>query len=152
MVATRFIPFTVTTYPNSSFYEAKAVAGVISLAHSQHQIRGFIDVADWSPAGIEIGGAIPPIMFMTTADTIIGQDVINEANLKEVAIWQTSVSQLAGFPGLSGSVLQLGWRVPLNPRVFKGRVLPLPPLRPGKLRMPGGAGAPNDPDPPEVKE
>jgi hypothetical protein len=152
MQGIRFVPYTVTTYPNSSFYEAKAVAGVMTLAHSQHQIRGFIDVADRSPAGIEIGGAIPPIMFMTTTNTLIGPDVINEANLKGVGIWQTSVAQLAGFPGLSGPALRLGWRMPLNPRVYRGSVAPLPPLMPGKLRSPVGTSAPGDPDPPEVEE
>ena len=73
-------------YPNSYFAEVKAISRNITLGTSNQQIRGLIDAAANSPAGRAQQN--PSVFFITTANTIIGNDVVNAAQASGVQIWQ----------------------------------------------------------------
>jgi RHS repeat-associated protein len=143
---------TVTEYPNSSFYEVKAVAGVINLSYSNHQIRGLIDVAARSPAGMGVGPKrpLPIITFVTTADTVIGPDVLAEATRRGVAIWQSIAVAVPN--GQGGTQIAFGPYIPLNPGVYGGTAaLPAGGAPPGTIGPAHSGGPPGDPDPAEVQ-
>jgi len=153
-----FIPET-TVYPNSSFFEVKAVNGVLGLGSSNSQIRGLIDVAARSAAGMATGpdAPLPTVTFITTANTLIGPDVIAEATRRGVALWQVIAYEVPGPGGTTG--IGFSPAIPLNPAVFpKGTWLdpyiPIPPVggaAPGTLGPAGRAGPPLQPDPTEVQ-
>jgi RHS repeat-associated protein len=154
-----FIPqYSSTTFPNSSFFEVKAVAGVLSLSYSNSQIRGLIDVAARSPASGDTGPdrVLPTITFITTGNTVIGPDVLAEATRRGVAIWQVIAYET---PGSGGSQVGFTPALPLNPQVFPTRgffgqmfdpYIPVPPLggaAPGTLGPASSGGPPLQPDP-----
>jgi len=61
-------------YPESVFYEMKAVKGTLYLSSSQWQIDGLIDIAAVSP-GTKDGWNMP-IYFVTTGNTTINSSVL----------------------------------------------------------------------------
>jgi hypothetical protein len=138
-------------YPDSVFSEVKAVGGLIRLPYSRQQIRGLIDaVRVWSPLALTTIHW-PMVEFITTADTVIGLDVIQEANARRVELRQRMVWELAGgflqvTPGrsLNGTI----WTI-LTERTA------LPALLPGhvaaQLGSHPGASPVDDPDPPSVE-
>jgi len=145
------------TRPGSPFYfdsvlsEVKAVAGIIGLAYSRHQIRGLVDAAKLSPLGLT-NTTWPMVEFITTADTLIGLDVIEDATAKRVEIRHRTVLELGGgflrvAPGrsLNGSL----WNM-----FIAGRNA-LPAALPGRVSAPlgshSGESPPGDPDPPTVE-
>ncbi len=152
---------TSTTYPNSSFFEVKAVNGTLNLSSSNQQIRGLVDIAARSPAGAATGPdrVLPTITFITTANTIIGPDVLAEATRRGVAVWQVVAYEVPGSAG--GTQIGFGPALPLNPQVFPSRGLlrtiidgpyvPVPPIvggaSPGTLGPANGGGPPLQPDP-----
>jgi RHS repeat-associated protein len=155
---------TTTTYPNSSFFEVKAVNGTLNLSSSGQQIRGLIDVAARSPAGAATGPdrVLPTITFITTANTIIGPDVLAEATRRGVAVWQVVAYEVPG--GAGGAQIGFSPAVPLNPQVFPSRgvletiwdgpYIPVPPIGgsgPGTLGPASGGGPPLQPDPVTVE-
>jgi hypothetical protein len=143
----------VTVYPNSGFIEVKAVAGVINLSYSNHQIRGLIDVAARSPAGQAQGppAVLGRLIFITTGDTIIGPDVLAEATRRGVAVWQSIALVQPGSSG--GSTISFSPLIPLNPAVYgpKGVPVPIPGPPGGTLGPANSGGPPNNPDPTEVQ-
>lgn len=149
--------FFTKPYPGSSFYEVKAVNGIVGLSHSRYQILGLIDVAALSPAGMSPGkpkGLRPIVTFVTTGDTVIGPDVLAEATRRGVAVWQAIVLEAPSMLAMN-SVLSIGPFVPLNPAVYTPVVPPASvpkPHMPGTLTSPLGlpVTVPADPDPPEV--
>ncbi len=150
-----FIPWP-TTYPDSSFYEVKAVRGVIGLGHSRSQILGLIDVASRSSAGVATGAHRPrPIVtFITTGDTVIGPDVIAEATKRGVAVWQAVVTEDPSA-STTNPTLSIGPFIPLNPLVYApGVAVPIvKPQLPGTITSPTlpPVVVPHDPDPTEVQ-
>ncbi|WP_157760860.1 hypothetical protein [Chitinophaga caeni] len=83
----RLIPPGLKTsiYPNSSFAEVKAVNGVISLSSNNHQIRGELDALK-NTAGGKAG--VGTMTFITTANTVIGPDVIEYAMANKLKVYQ----------------------------------------------------------------
>lgn len=150
-------PRATTPAPGSVLVEVKAVRGFLMLHSNWHQITGFIDVAANSPAGRMVGSErpTPAIVFITTGDTQISPEVLNEASRLHVAVWQTVVFELPGSV-TANPRFGLGPVVPLNPVVYGGS-FPQP-LPPGPTNVPfpvRGSGRPQlldgDPDPPEVQ-
>ncbi|HLK99676.1 MAG TPA: hypothetical protein VK539_03790 [Myxococcaceae bacterium] len=146
------------TYPESLYFEVKAVKGTVTLSHSRHQVRGLIDVAAGSPAAFATSTrALRPILtFITTGNTRIGADVIAEATKRGVALWQAVVMEDLGTSPMN-PVLSIGPFVPLNRMVYPpGTTL-------NTITAPPRTGPlvssvitlivdPSDPDPPEVEE
>jgi RHS repeat-associated protein len=149
-------------YPNSSFYEIKAVNRVLTLSYRKGQIRGLIEAAANSAAGRATTPHAPPprVTFITTGDTKIGSDIIAEATARGVAIWHGVVLEEAGAPVSGPTLLGVGAIFPLNPQVYELRAppgagnvtLPEPPwLLTGTLAPPTGATSLMHPDPVELK-
>ncbi|WP_181019438.1 SpvB/TcaC N-terminal domain-containing protein [Nonomuraea typhae] len=141
-------------FANSSFTEVKAVSGTLTLSSSNHQIRGLIDVAARSPAGMATGPGrpLPVVTFITTADTIIGPDVVTEATRRGVALWQITAFEVPS----SGGAAQIGFNpaILLNPSVFgRGTARPGPtgPFTPRPFGPAATPANPLDPDPAEVQ-
>jgi alpha-tubulin suppressor-like RCC1 family protein len=140
-----------TVFPNSVLTEVKAVAGIMSLSYSRHQIRGLVDAAKLSPLGIT-NSQWPMVEFITTADTLIGLDTVEESTLRQVEIRQRLVLELAG------GFLQVGPGRSLNgswwTMFISGRTA-VPGLLPGRTIAPLGShvgeSPTDDPDPPTVE-
>ena len=84
----------ISTYPESTFIEVKAVKGIITLKYGQYQIEGMLDVLSQSQAARSTGDdrAFPNMYFVTTGDTIIGPDVIAEATKLNILLWHSYVA------------------------------------------------------------
>ncbi len=147
------IPWRSIPYPNSSFFEVKAVTGIMDLSYSRSQILGLIDVAARSPAGMATGPtrAYPLLTFITTSNTGLDPLVVSYATSRGVALYQSIAYLVPGGP----TGWQVGFTPPihLNPAVSGGVRLnnmlgaPPRPFGPG-----GGLPAnPLDPDPAEVQ-
>ena len=135
----------ISTYPESTFIEIKAVKGKITLSYGRHQIEGMLDVLSRSQAATSSGSnrAYPNLYFVMTGDTSIGQDVIQEATRRHIVLWISYVTvypddrlQVAA-PTCLNCVQLLAFGTP-------GIVLPGIPFRIG----PPGAGVPLPVDPP----
>jgi hypothetical protein len=139
----------VGTYPQSIFYEVKAVKGTLHLSSNEYQLRGMIDALTRTKAGGP-GLATPALVLLTTWDTYIGADVIKYANDCGVIVAQ-SWAYLTSY----------GWYQPylgftpahaLNPGAAKGVPFSLlPPGPPVSLVLRAGSPDPGDPDPPVVQ-
>ena len=108
-----------TTYPNSTFVEVKAVEGTLNLSHSNHQIRGLIDLAANSAAG-KSGSVRPSVFFVTTSNTYVEDDVVREASKRNVNIFQITAFVNRNNKILFGPAIQLQGvpSVPLQPVTF----------------------------------
>jgi hypothetical protein len=84
----------ISTYPESTFIEVKAVKGKITLSYGRHQIEGMLDVLSRSQAGTSSGSdrAYPALYFVITGDTIISPDVVLEATRRDVLVWLSFVT------------------------------------------------------------
>jgi len=87
----------ISTYPESTFIEVKAVKGKLTRSYGQYQIEGMIDALSRSQAGTSSGSnrAYPNLYFVMTGDTIVGPDVIAEATRRDVVVW---ISFVTVFP------------------------------------------------------
>jgi hypothetical protein len=140
------------SFTQSMLFEVKAVTGVLSLSTSRWQILGLIDVASGSLA--DAGTHPPPaLVFTTTGNTNLGLDMLKEATMLGVAIWQQIVMEDTNT-NPNNPDLYIDQVLPANQDVYNGTV-PLPmhlvwkhsPLTsPTSPPMP----VPGDPDPPEV--
>lgn len=146
--------FGAVTFPMSQFWEVKAVTGNMTFSTRQYQIAGLVDVASQSPAGVSTVPMHPPaqLIFITTGNTTIGNDVIARATALGVAIWQGTVWEDLNTPP-SNPMLYLNGPGCLNPSVY----LPATPAvaaswPPSTLTSPGTqlTVIDGDPDPPEV--
>jgi hypothetical protein len=143
------------TFPESQFLEVKAVTGNMTLSTSRYQILGLVDVASRSSAGTSTVPMHPPpqLIFLTTGNTTIGDDVKAQATALGVALWQAPVFEdLNTNP--NNPMLYLNAFEPLNAQVYAPAVpvvsqvaWPVSPLTapPTQLTV-----VPGDPDPPEV--
>lgn len=102
------------TYPDSVFYEAKALqGGLLPPSYQQYQILGFIDALSNSPA--KTAGKIPAIIFLTSADIRqISNATVAEASFRGVAVWHAIGCEIPG----SFNQLQLGEASLRNPVVY----------------------------------
>jgi RHS repeat-associated protein len=73
------------TYLNSHIVEVKAYGGTLRLSTSRYQIQGIMDLARTSPAAVEKRAVVT---FITTSNTIIGDDVIRYANIHGISVYQ----------------------------------------------------------------
>ncbi len=92
------LPMVVTTYPESTFIEVKAVKGSIALAYGRRQIAGMLDVLSKSQAASSSGSnrAYPNLYFVTTTDAIIAPDVIQDGVKRKILVWQSHVLLVKG--------------------------------------------------------
>ncbi|MEG5031815.1 hypothetical protein [Microcoleus sp. AT3-D2] len=102
------------TYPDSVFYEVKALSGgLLPPSYSDYQILGFIDALGNSPA--KTAGKIPAIIFITSADIKqISFATIREASFRGVGVWHAIGCEIPG----SFNQLQLGQASLKNPEVY----------------------------------
>ncbi len=105
------------TYPESSFFEVKAVDGVIGLSYNRYQIQGELDAVSQSMGAKQAGRGT--MTFITTANTFIAPDVINYANKKQIQLYQ-----VLSFEETDDGSIRFTPPIPLNnPRV--GRATPI---------------------------
>jgi hypothetical protein len=128
-----------STYSNSMFIEVKAKAGFVSASTSNHQITGYLDIAQNAPAKNAPGATRPAIYFVTTSNTHIGPSVILDAMKRGVHVFQMTAYEMDGKIGFTPPRL-------LTPdsRVHIPNVLT---ILPRELSFPVYSDPPNDPDP-----
>jgi len=76
-------------------------------------------------------GVKPVLLLITTADTVIGADVIAEASNRGIRLRQAVVEEIPLDP--NGNYLQIGAPKELNAILFGLNFIALPPYSPGKL-------------------
>ena len=148
------IPYgtTTTTYPESSFFEVKAVDGTIRLSSSNYQIQGELDAVSNSLGATDAGRGT--MTFITTANTFIGGDVINYANKKHIQLYQ-----VFSFEESDDGSIRFTPPLPLNnPRSGRATLLNVTPAakifdlsRPYFLSPSMRAEPPGTPDPEKVE-
>jgi hypothetical protein len=109
-------------FPQSVFFEVKAVTGNLTPGTSQWQILGLLDVATSFPMVPDAGSHAPPaVFFTTTSNTIVTQPVVDQGTMWGVGVWQQKVYYDAN--GGTNPNLSLGdpmSPIPtcLNPRLY----------------------------------
>jgi hypothetical protein len=112
------LTLTWVTFPLSAFVEVKAVNGTLTPGTSQYQILGLLDgVNTWPtvPAGMH---APPAVFFITTANTIVSPDVVDQGTTWVVGVWQQIVKYNANSANMTNPDLSLGDPQCLNPSVY----------------------------------
>ena len=141
-----FLGNTTTTYPNSSLFEIKAVTGMLRLSSSSYQIRGEMDAVRNSAAGRMGRGTMT---FVTTANTIIGPDILQYARANRINLYQ-----VFAIEETDNNSIRFTPPIPLvSPSHYRNNINLTPVLRAGDLSRsyfirPGGApDNPGNPDP-----
>jgi len=119
------LPPVISTHPESTFVEVKAVKGVVNLEYAQYQILGMLDALSKSPAAFSTGPdrAYPSLYFVVCGDTTIGTDIGDVAASRNILVWVSSVRDHGG------GELQVSRPWCMNCHaVFKGKQLPAPTL------------------------
>lgn len=153
------LPLTVInppgTYPQSVFFEAKALTEYHEMMTSDYplygarrwQIAGFIDALTYTSAGIQ-PNEIPALVFLTTYGVIIDPDVLSFATSRKVGILQAiACEDLSRL--LSPNKLQMGEAKILNNQVYfnHGRIAEPPgPGTYGRLMIPPNGQVPDQDD------
>jgi RHS repeat-associated protein len=145
----------VRFYGQSSFFEVKAVNGMLTPESSRSQILGLIDVAARSPAGSATGPErqYPYLTLITTSNTGIDSRTVDYATRRGVQLWWSVAYVVPGGP----TGYRIGFTPPilLNPTI--GEETTRVTTRIGALPRPFAAGGglplenPLDPDPAEVE-
>lgn len=113
------------TYPKSSFFEVKAVAGWIRLSSSGYQIQGELDAVSNSVGATQAGRGT--MTFITTANTFIHPNVISYANKKHIQLYQ-----VFAFEETDDGSIRFSPPIPLNnPRIGRSTPINVTPL--GKI-------------------
>jgi len=88
----------ITTHPESTFIEVKAVKGAITPGYANWQTIGLLDALSNSPAASDRGPnrAYPSLYFITTGDTSITEEVVNIASVKKILVWISCVADVHG--------------------------------------------------------
>jgi hypothetical protein len=146
-------------FPNSLFYEVKAVTGNLTPGTSQWQILGLLDVATSFPT-VPAGPHAPPaVIFTTTSNTSISQGVLTQAIALGVGVWQRKVFYDVNSATPTNPLLHLGPATCLTPSVYPPVSLtwldPGVPWPDNLLTWPtvpeqNSVVVPGDPDPAEV--
>jgi hypothetical protein len=83
---------TTVYFPQSVFYEVKAVTGALTLGTSKWQILGLLDVAQIAGANAPPQMHPPPaVYFTTTGNTVVSSGVLTKATAWGVGVWQRKV-------------------------------------------------------------
>ncbi|MRG96621.1 hypothetical protein [Polyangium spumosum] len=92
------LPPVISTHPESTFIEVKAVKGTVNLDYAQYQILGMLDVLTRSAAASSTGPdrAYPSLYFVVTGDTSIGNGVVDHATTLRILLWVSGVEDLGG--------------------------------------------------------
>ncbi|MDI1442978.1 hypothetical protein [Polyangium sp. 6x1] len=92
------LPPVISTHPESTFVEVKAVKGVVNLAYAEYQILGMLDALSKSQAASSTGPdrAYPSLYFVVTGDTSIGTDIEDYAASLRILIWLSPVLDHGG--------------------------------------------------------
>jgi len=142
-------------YGESSFFEVKAVNGMLTPETSRSQILGLIDVAARSPAGAATGPErqYPYLTLITTSNTGVDTRTIDYATRRGVQLWWSVAYVVPGGP--------TGYRIGFTPPVLLNPTLggdvTRATTRLGAEPRPFAAGGglpidnPLDPDPAEVE-
>ncbi len=145
-----------SVFPQSEFWEVKAVTGTLTPVSNRYQILGLIDVASKSPAAMSTLPKHPPptVVFTITGNTVLSLDVLTTATQANVAIWVQVVFEDATIMNDPNPDLYIGPMVAANPNVYPSGT-PVPSPASGahsKLTAPTTPPmvVPGDPDPPEV--
>ncbi|MDC3959490.1 hypothetical protein [Polyangium jinanense] len=87
------LPPVISTHPESTFVEVKAVKGVVNLEYAQYQILGMLDALSKSPAAFSTGPdrAYPSLYFVVCGDTTIGTDIGDVAASRNILVWVSPV-------------------------------------------------------------
>jgi hypothetical protein len=100
---------TKVVFEDSCFVEVKAVAGEVTQTHSNWQTAGFIDHLNAeSPLGKESpkpNNMLPILVYVTTADTVMGKDVIGICDWSGIQLWQTKAYVLCSDDPAKGQIL-----------------------------------------------
>jgi hypothetical protein len=120
-------PFNLTWdyFPNSLFFEVKAVNGTLVPSTSKWQILGLLNVATTFPTVPSGPHAPPAVIFTTTSNTTVSTDgttsvpgVVAQATTWGVAVWQEIVYYDANSATPNNPNLHLGKAVCLNSTVY----------------------------------
>jgi hypothetical protein len=145
------------TFPQSAFFEVKAVTAPITLATSKSQILGLLDVAitkTTPPAGPH---PPPLVLFITTGGTTVAPDVVAQGIAWKVAVWQQTASYNANSANANDPDLRLEKATCLTPSLYGS--LSSYQVNPGATSVsvltspttdPMDLVVPSDPDPAEV--
>jgi hypothetical protein len=155
------IPTMVSTtvyYPQSVFFEVKAVTGALTPGTSQWQVLGLLDAVTTFPPVVPSKPLPTAVYFTTTGNTTVSPGVLTTATGWGVAVWQRKVLYDANSANPNDPNLALDDEVCLNPGVYTGwmkywiTVGPFPsnPLTWATVQDQAAAVAPGDPDPAEV--
>ncbi|MDC0742538.1 hypothetical protein [Polyangium mundeleinium] len=119
------LPPVISTHPESTFVEVKAVKGTVNLEYAQYQSLGMLDALSKSPAASSTGPdrAYPSLYFVVAGDTSIGTDVGVRAASNQILVWVSAVRDHGG------GKLQVGppWCMNCG-AVLQGKQLPAPTL------------------------
>ncbi|MBD2677159.1 MULTISPECIES: hypothetical protein [Nostoc] len=123
-------PFFSFTYPESVFYESKAVQRtLLPPSYERYQILGHLDALSRSPGAV--ADENPAIVFLTTSDVrTISPKTIAEATNRDIGVWHSIGCEIV--PPFGN--LQMGKAELLNPIVY---II--------KLRVPTDYGGPGTP-------
>jgi hypothetical protein len=104
-------------FPNSIFFEVKAVTNPLTLGTSQWQILGLLDGVDTWPTVPAMPHAPPAVFFTTTSNTIVTQPVVDQGSTWKVGVWQAKVFYDANSANPTNPNLSIQKAVCLNDTV-----------------------------------
>jgi hypothetical protein len=153
-------------FPNSVFFEVKAVNGTLTPGTSKWQILGLLDVATSFPTVPSTAHAPPAVIFTTTSNTSVSTTgttsvpgVVAQADAWGVGVWQEMVYYDSTSATPDNPLLHLGDAVCLNPNLYPTLSLtwlyPGLPWQDNPLTWPtdqerNSVDVPGDPDSPAV--
>jgi hypothetical protein len=90
------LPPFITTHPESTFIEVKALNGVLNLDYGRGQIVGMLDALSQSPAASSTGPrrAYPSLYLIITEDTALSTDIELRGRDLNVLVWVSWVNKL----------------------------------------------------------
>jgi hypothetical protein len=120
--------------PDAVFYEFKATSDTIGWRYKDGQIAGYVDVLSENIA-CYAHDIVPSLWLITPEGAKIGDDLIREANKRNVLLLQVTLEELGGG-GRDGSNLRFGSPRPINKQVLGDiHYIPQPPTKPGRLPL-----------------
>jgi len=104
----------VSTHPDSTFIEVKAVNAILNPGYGRWQLGGMIDALSKSPAASDTGPgrAFPSLHLIITLDAALTSELVDYATQRQVLVWASWVEILQGV--LFGGDLRITPPVCLN--------------------------------------
>ena len=114
-------------FRDSIFYEAKTTERIRLSTGGDRQVAGFLDALNRSSAARFTRrnptaplNPVPTLVFLTPADTTIGNSTLGDARNKQIGIFQhVACDNPNGTPGVNDVVMGRG--ISLNPEIFTAR-------------------------------